>query len=309
MRLAVFSGVLGSLQSAAGADSAPPQHQSIRTERNRWEGAYGAAFPGKWCGVESRCGRQRSFLASGRLHADSRDVWLTRWLRTLQGGLYGLEIGACAMPVNVGSHIHVTYIDRDLSTRKGACGFARDRAKATLRDDAGTLRAVSSQSVDFVIANHVLEHVEDFLGALQTWLRVVRPGGFVFTSLPDMCDPLWKTGERFRLATHPYHLARELVTQEPSLHLDEGAIMLWGMVQPAAQALVMNRTNLAMSMRDLIAAPYLIHRHAFTETSVQIAIRMLKRVADVGFVLQEIHVAERTQYTMQEHRIVLRRVS
>ncbi len=38
---------------------------------------------------------------------------------------------------------------------------------------------------DFVISSHALEHVWDTIGALKEWIRVVKPGGFIFTIFPN----------------------------------------------------------------------------------------------------------------------------
>ena len=39
-------------------------------------------------------------------------------------------------------------------------------------------------SQDFVISSHVLEHFYDPIKTVKEWLRVVRPGGFVFSIIP-----------------------------------------------------------------------------------------------------------------------------
>jgi SAM-dependent methyltransferase len=52
-------------------------------------------------------------------------------------------------------------------------------------DDAETLQSFTDSSHDFVIANHVLEHCRNPIGALTSMLRVVRPGGIVFLAVPD----------------------------------------------------------------------------------------------------------------------------
>ena len=52
-------------------------------------------------------------------------------------------------------------------------------------DDAATLSTFQNESLDFVIACHVLEHVPSFLGTLQTLARVLRWGGVAFIALPD----------------------------------------------------------------------------------------------------------------------------
>lgn len=52
-------------------------------------------------------------------------------------------------------------------------------------DDAEQLATLADASVDFLVANHVLEHIEDPIAALEHWLRVLRPGGILFLTLPD----------------------------------------------------------------------------------------------------------------------------
>lgn len=62
-------------------------------------------------------------------------------------------------------------------------GFAL--APVHLVDDAAHLRSVRTGSLDFVVASHVIEHMEDLLGALASWLRVLRPGGRLLVIVPD----------------------------------------------------------------------------------------------------------------------------
>ena len=52
-------------------------------------------------------------------------------------------------------------------------------------DDGERLTKFEDASLDFVIANHMLEHVEDPIAALDHFLRVLRPGGILFLTLPD----------------------------------------------------------------------------------------------------------------------------
>jgi predicted SAM-dependent methyltransferase len=52
-------------------------------------------------------------------------------------------------------------------------------------DDGSRLASFGDQSIDFVVANHVLEHLEDPVAALHHWLRVLRPRGVLFLTLPD----------------------------------------------------------------------------------------------------------------------------
>lgn len=48
-----------------------------------------------------------------------------------------------------------------------------------------TLSGVPDDSQDFVIANHMVEHCEDPIGTIRHMLRVLRPGGIFFMTLPD----------------------------------------------------------------------------------------------------------------------------
>jgi SAM-dependent methyltransferase len=52
-------------------------------------------------------------------------------------------------------------------------------------DDGERLARFVDESIDFVIANHVLEHAEDPIAALENWLRVLRPSGVLLVTLPD----------------------------------------------------------------------------------------------------------------------------
>jgi SAM-dependent methyltransferase len=106
--------------------------------------------------------------------------------RYLRGS--GLEIGALNRPLRVPPEASVRYVDRmraaELKARypEYAHQWIVD---PQVVDEAETLASVPDASVDFVVANHVIEHLENPLGALNAWMRVVRPGGTVFLAVPD----------------------------------------------------------------------------------------------------------------------------
>jgi SAM-dependent methyltransferase len=52
-------------------------------------------------------------------------------------------------------------------------------------DDGERLESFVDQSLDFVVANHFIEHSEDPIGTLAAHLRVLRPGGVLFYAVPD----------------------------------------------------------------------------------------------------------------------------
>ena len=52
-------------------------------------------------------------------------------------------------------------------------------------DDGEKLATISNGSLDFVIANHFLEHSQDPIGTLKNMFRVLKPGGVLYLALPD----------------------------------------------------------------------------------------------------------------------------
>ena len=109
---------------------------------------------------------------------------------------YGIEIGAKSSPQTLPVGVHAINVDH-LSTEdlvdkyKGNKTVNKKWVEGILRnpvhriDDASTLGTFEDESLDFVIANHVLEHVQNFLGTLFTFSRKLRVGGIVFCAIPD----------------------------------------------------------------------------------------------------------------------------
>ena len=71
-------------------------------------------------------------------------------------------------------------------------------------DDCERLTTFADGSVDFVIANHILEHTKDPITALSNLARVIRPGGVLFLTLPD--------------ARHTFDASRPRTTVEHVVH-------------------------------------------------------------------------------------------
>jgi predicted SAM-dependent methyltransferase len=106
----------------------------------------------------------------------------------------GIEIGAMALPMRVPPGVVVRQVDRmtraQLIATQGAAmrgvGDHPERIpEIDVVDDAATLSTFDDASADFVIANHVLEHIEDPIAALGAMLRIIRPGGVLLLTLPD----------------------------------------------------------------------------------------------------------------------------
>ena len=97
----------------------------------------------------------------------------------------GLELGALNNPLPVSPLAQVRYVD--FATAEAVAEQFPGHAVKTpdIVDDAVTLTSVEDCSQDFVIACHILEHLEDPIGAIKTWFRILKPGGVLFMSIPD----------------------------------------------------------------------------------------------------------------------------
>ena len=89
-----------------------------------------------------------------------------------------------------------------------------------VRLDATNLKSIKDDSVDYVVSVHVLEHISNPLKALVEWHRVVKPGGYIFTAVPQR----EYTFDRYRTTTTIRHLLEDYHRDVPpndTAHLDE----------------------------------------------------------------------------------------
>jgi predicted SAM-dependent methyltransferase len=100
----------------------------------------------------------------------------------------GIEIGGLHRPLEVPDGARVRYVDlhpadelRELHPELGDVPLV----PVTIIGSATDLGSVGDGEVDFVIANHLIEHIEAPIAALLEWHRVLRPGGILFMAVPD----------------------------------------------------------------------------------------------------------------------------
>lgn len=100
----------------------------------------------------------------------------------------GMEIGALHDPLRVPEGVKVLYVDYLDQPRQRALYPELAWVKTVpvdIIDDGETLQSVGDASVDFLIANHVIEHCENPIQALKIWLGVIRHGGVLYMAVPD----------------------------------------------------------------------------------------------------------------------------
>jgi SAM-dependent methyltransferase len=128
--------------------------------------------------------RQRSAVYDllRKVVPSTREVVAARHLRG-----DGIEIGAMHYPLKVPAGARVRYVDK-MSADANLDRFSEIRHLKLVQpdfvEDGFQLPSFAAGSVDFVIANHVLEHTNNVLGTLDRWSDVIGPGGTLFLSVP-----------------------------------------------------------------------------------------------------------------------------
>jgi predicted SAM-dependent methyltransferase len=206
----------------------------------------------------------------------------------------GLEIGALHEPLKVPAGVRVRYVDR-LSTadlRRHYPELATlDLVEVDVVDDGERLATIADASEDFVIANQVLEHCQNPLATIEQWLRVLKPNGILFLSLPD---------KRFsfdvdRPVTTVDHVLRDYAdgpAWSRRQHFEEWVTFV-EKVAPEARA---------ARVEELMRVDYSIHFHVWTQT----AMLALVQAAQGLFGGLELELFLKTSYDV-EHLIVLRK--
>jgi SAM-dependent methyltransferase len=110
----------------------------------------------------------------------------------------GIEIGAFASPLPVPASVRVQYLEKFTSDEikrqfsfagLNLADFGFDETTLIapdILDDGESLAKIGDNSQDFIIANHVLEHMENPVKAFKNMLRVTKHHGFIYIALPDM---------------------------------------------------------------------------------------------------------------------------
>ena len=100
----------------------------------------------------------------------------------------GIEIGALHLPMVLPARVSVRYVDRmtvpELRVHYPELD-GQELAPVDVVDDGELLSTIEPESVDFIVANHFLEHCEDPIRTIETHLGKLRPGGVLFYAVPD----------------------------------------------------------------------------------------------------------------------------
>jgi SAM-dependent methyltransferase len=191
----------------------------------------------------------------------------------------GIEIGALHRPLRVPTSAKVIYVDRlPVSELRRQYPELNGQAfvEVDVVSDGEKLAEFEAGSLDFVIANHFLEHCENPIGAVDSFVRVLKPGGIVYLAVPDKrC-----TFDAGRAMTGLQHLIRDY-REGPG----------WSRVEHFREwrALVELefRNDSQRSMETLTCQSYSIHFHVWTSVEILELIVYLKRDLGLNFELEK----------------------
>ena len=104
----------------------------------------------------------------------------------------GLEIGAAQNPYS--DPARTIYLDKHTSNKDGT-------PHPDVISSADRL-PLTSGAVNYVLASHVLEHMQNTIPVLREWTRVLSPGGVLFLVLPHADRTIDRFRQRTTLAHH-----------------------------------------------------------------------------------------------------------
>ncbi len=174
-------------------------------------------------------------------------------LRHLRG--VGVEVGALDLPLFLPRGARAYYLDR--MTPSQLLEHYPEHAGRPLHvsfvADGETMACVRDEALDFLIANHVIEHTQDPIGTLKTFCAKLKRGGVIYMAVPE----LTKTFDHKRTPTTWEHLLAD--HQDGPQHSRLQHYMEWA-------TLVQDRsgTDAERFAAELEAADYSIHFHCWT---------------------------------------------
>ncbi len=111
----------------------------------------------------------------------------------------GIEVGAAASPFPIPLHCSVEYADicpqTTIKDRLYPGQDSHNLIEPTLITDLEKLEGIEDNSLDFIVACHVIEHVSNVLLALENAYNKLRVGGSLVLVIPDKERTFDKTRE------------------------------------------------------------------------------------------------------------------
>lgn len=179
----------------------------------------------------------------------------------------GLEIGALNDPLPIPRATGVLYSDW-LPPEQLLPG---SRVPDIL-SDSESFPSVADHTFDFVVANHVLEHLTDPIGALIEWHRILRIGGLLMLTLPDKRF----TFDAHRRRTPLSHLVADHQSREPPELRNRDHLEDWA---THVESLPHGSSERATWIEAQLRSGYSVHNHVWIPTDIVELVEWLNRTS------------------------------
>ena len=206
----------------------------------------------------------------------------------------GIEIGALHQPLFLPKWAKVHYVDH-MSVEDLKKHYPESKlctmAPVDVIDDGATLATIADFTQDFVIANSILEHFSNPLGAICNMMRVLKRGGILYMAIPDKRYIF----DRARPTTTYTHMLDDYRAEVPD---DKAHFVEWvKYLDP--------QTDEAASLAKvdaLRAQGYSIHYHVWTQTEILDIIAGLQRDLHLQFHVKMVYSCndEETMVVLQK---------
>lgn len=185
---------------------------------------------------------------------DTRTVLSNKYVRG-----NGIEVGALHMPLTLPPNTSVQYLDY-LPVKKLRKHYPELKklplVNVDIVDDGEKLTKVPNTSLNFIIANHFLEHCHDPIGTIVTFYNKLVDGGILYMAVPDKRF----TFDMYRPITPYAHLIDEHKAQSAKRYYVEHAREIVSLTElVTAESKVKKRVN------DLVELNYSIHYHVWQQ--------------------------------------------
>jgi SAM-dependent methyltransferase len=151
----------------------------------------------------------------------------------------------------------------------------RELVPVDIVDDGECLASIPDGSQDFLVANHLIEHTENPLGALSNWLRVLRSGGTLYLAVPHKAH----TFDRDRTPTSLAHVLKDY--EEGSAWSRREHYEEWARIVNKVDA-----SRLEESVERLMKREYSIHFHVWTDRTFRELLEYARDRLSFGFTLE-----------------------
>lgn len=173
----------------------------------------------------------------------------------------GIEIWALQNPLPVPkSQATVHYVDYK-TTEELRTSYPELKnlylVPVTFLGNAENLETIKDQSQDFVILNHVFEHLKNPLQALSEFYRVLVPWWIVYLAIPEKTRTFDKKRERTSIA----HMVADY--KDPSDERDRQHFTEY------ASNFFTNQEDISREAERLYSIQYSIHYHVFIQEDVE----------------------------------------